>query len=310
MTPLPPSPPPIARPLDASRYATKGTVCDLLTDTQAVDLGLQSSGNPYHASDGSLLTCNRNGFGTERDVEYNLWPDSDVFASQFGDRRRQGGDDAYLVDVAGQPAVVNGSDPKPACQVTVGLTDRQGIEVLASDGKRSRGSGVQGLLAATNDAAGPRSRRPPTLNPLAPKAGHFPAKAKSVIWLFMNGGPSQVDTWDYKPELDKRDGKELEGFDKNTGFFTGQVGPLMKSPFKFAQHGQCGHVGLGDLPEHGRSTSTTWRSSTRCYTETNNHSPALFKINTGMSRMGFPCVGSWVTYGLGTREPEPARRSS
>ncbi len=54
----------------------------------------------------------------------------------------------------------------------------------------------------------------------------------------MNGGPSQVDTWDYKPELAKRDGQELAGFDKNTGFFTDQVGPLMKSPFKFAQHGQ------------------------------------------------------------------------
>jgi hypothetical protein len=133
-TPLPVSAPPIARPLDASRYATTDTVCDLLTDTQAVEFGLQSSGNPYNASDGSLLTCSRNGFGTERDVEYNLWPDSDVFAAQFGDRRRQG-DDAYLVDVAGQPAVVNGNDPKPACQVTVGLAARQGIEVLASDGK-------------------------------------------------------------------------------------------------------------------------------------------------------------------------------
>ncbi|MBE1474082.1 hypothetical protein H4W32_002124 [Actinophytocola algeriensis] len=135
VTALPPAPPPIGRPLDASRYATGGTVCDLLTDTQAVEFGLQSSGNPYNASDGSLLTCSRNGFGTERDVEYNLWPDSDVFAAQFGDRRRQGGDDAYLVDVAGQPAVVNGSDPKPACLVTVGLAERQGIEVLASDGK-------------------------------------------------------------------------------------------------------------------------------------------------------------------------------
>jgi hypothetical protein len=133
VTPLPPSQPPIARPLDASRYATKGTVCDLLTGTQAVELGLQGAGNPY-AGDGGLLTCSRNDFGTERDVEYNLWPDSDVFAAQFGDRRRQGSD-AYLVDVAGQPAVVNGSDPKPACQVTVGVAERQGIEVLASDGK-------------------------------------------------------------------------------------------------------------------------------------------------------------------------------
>lgn len=134
VTALPPAPPPIARPLDASRYATKDTVCDLLTDTQADEFGLRNTGNPYNASDGSLLTCSRNDFGTERDVEYNLWPGSDVFASQFGDRRRQGGDDAYLVDVAGQPAVVNGSDPKPACQVTVGLAERQSIEVLASDG--------------------------------------------------------------------------------------------------------------------------------------------------------------------------------
>lgn len=134
VTALPPAPPPISRSLDASRYATKDTVCGLLTDDQAAEFGLQGAGNPYRASDGSLLTCSRNDFGTERDVEYNLWPGSDVFAAQFGDRRRQGGDDGFLVDVAGQPAVVNGSDPQPACQVTVGLAARQGIEVLASDG--------------------------------------------------------------------------------------------------------------------------------------------------------------------------------
>ena len=110
-------------------------MCDLLTDAQAEELGLRNSGNPYTGSDGDLLTCNRNDFGTERDVEYNFWPDSDVFAAQFGERRRQNSDDAYLLDVAGQPVVVNGSDPEPACLVTVGLADRQGIEVLASDGK-------------------------------------------------------------------------------------------------------------------------------------------------------------------------------
>src|SRR5687767_12741802 len=77
-------------------------------------------------------------------------------------------------------------------------------------------------------------------DPMAARAPHFAAKAKSVIWLFMNGGPSHVDTWDYKPELEKRDGQELKGFDPNTGFFNAQVGPLMKSPFKWARHGQCG----------------------------------------------------------------------
>lgn len=136
-------------------------------------------------------------------------------------------------------------------------------------------------------------------NPLAPKASHFPAKAKSVIWLFMNGGPSHVDTFDYKPELAKRDGQELQGFDKNTGFFTAQVGPLMKSPFKFAQHGQSG-AWVSDLfPEMAKHVDKM-AFLYSCWTDSNNHSPALFKVNTGMTRMGFPCVGSWVTYGLGS----------
>src|SRR5436305_15180426 len=78
----------------------------------------------------------------------------------------------------------------------------------------------------------------PAVNPLAPKEGHFPAKAKSVIWLFMNGGPSQVDTWDYKPELEKRHGQELKGLDTTIGFLVDQVGPLMKSPFRLPRHGQ------------------------------------------------------------------------
>ena len=136
-------------------------------------------------------------------------------------------------------------------------------------------------------------------NPLAPKQPHFSTKARSVIWLFMNGGPSQVDTWDYKPELQKRDGKELPGFDKNTGFFTNDVGPLMKSPFEFAQHGQSG-AWVSDLFPNMARHVDKMAFIHSCHTESNNHSPAIFMINTGMTRMGFPCVGSWVTYGLGT----------
>jgi hypothetical protein len=136
-------------------------------------------------------------------------------------------------------------------------------------------------------------------SPLAPKPPLFPAKAKSVIWLFMNGGPSQVDTWDHKPELDKRDGQELKGFDPNTGFFNGQVGPLMKSPFKWAQHGQCGKW-VSSLFPHMAKHVDKMAFVHSLWGDSNNHSPALFRINTGMSRMGFPCVGSWVTYGLGS----------
>src|ERR1051325_3983761 len=137
------------------------------------------------------------------------------------------------------------------------------------------------------------------VNPLAAKGSHFPAKAKSVIWLFMNGGPSQVDTWEYKPGLEKSDGKELKGFDKDTGFFTDQVGPVMKSPYKFARHGQSG-AWVSELFTNMAKHVDKMAFLHSCWTDSNNHSPALFKINTGMTRMGFPCVGSWVTYGLGT----------
>src|SRR5262245_10673173 len=102
----------------------------------------------------------------------------------------------------------------------------------------TRAGGGFGLLALTSLLQA--SARGDAANPLAPKMPHFAAKAKSVIWLFMNGGPSQVDTWDYKPELGKRDGQELKGFDQNTGFFRDQVGPVMKTPYKFARHGQSG----------------------------------------------------------------------
>ena len=170
---------------------------------------------------------------------------------------------------------------------------------------RRAGNGF-GLLALAGLLDQERLRaQPPTaaeayLHPLAKKPAHFPAKAKSVIWLFMNGGPSHVDTWDYKPELTKCDGQELKGFDKNTGFFTDQVGPLLKSPFQFRQYGQCG-AWVSELFPNMAKHVDKMAFLYSCWTDSNNHSPALFKINTGMSRMGFPCVGSWVTYGLGTQ---------
>src|ERR1700742_883374 len=96
------------------------------------------------------------------------------------------------------------------------------------------GAGFGSLALASMLAGNAQAMAP--VNPLAAKAGHFPAKAKSVIWLFMNGGQSQVDTWDYKPALEKHDGQKLDGFDDKTGFFPNAVGPLMKSPFSFERH--------------------------------------------------------------------------
>ncbi len=152
----------------------------------------------------------------------------------------------------------------------------------------------EGLLSPSADAAGLSSP-----SPLSPRVAHFAPKAKRVIWLFINGGPSHVDTWDYKPELEKRDGQELEGFDKFTGFFSNSVGPLLKSPFAFRQYGESGKW-VSSLFPHLSKHVDKMAFIHSGYTKSNNHSPALFMMNCGVPRMGFPCVGSWVTYGLGS----------
>jgi hypothetical protein len=139
----------------------------------------------------------------------------------------------------------------------------------------------------------------PALNPLAPRKPHFPGKARAVIWIFVNGGHSQVDTWDYKPALAKYDGKELPGFDRHTGFFINDVGPLMKSPFTFKQYGQSGKWVSSIFPCMSQHVDKMAFIHS-LWSESNNHSPALFMMNTGLPRMGFPSVGSWVTYGLGS----------
>ena len=163
-----------------------------------------------------------------------------------------------------------------------------------------RAGGGLGWLAcaALLDKAGWRAQAA-SGNPLAPKRPPLQPRAKSVIWIFANGGPSQVDTWDYKPELQKRDGQTLDGFDPKTGFFPGSAGALMKSPFEWGQHGVSGSWG-SDLFPHLNRHVDKMAFIHSCWTGSNNHSPALFMMNTGITRMGSPCVGSWVTYGLGS----------
>jgi hypothetical protein len=155
--------------------------------------------------------------------------------------------------------------------------------------------GLAGLLAEEAAGAAPAQ----VDSPLAPRPAHFPGRARSVIWLFINGGPSQVDTFDHKPALEKHDGEPLPGFDKNTGFFADAVGGLMKSPFAFRQHGESGAWVSSLFPHIARHVDKLAFIKS-CWTDSNNHAPALLKMNTGSARMGFPCTGSWVTYGLGS----------
>ena len=154
----------------------------------------------------------------------------------------------------------------------------------------------EGLLAVPS--AGDRA-----VNAMAPRPSHFAPKAKRVLWLFINGGPSHVDTWDYKPELTRRHGQELEGFDKRTGFFSNEVGALLKSPFEFSPRGESGKLVSEIFPflgEHADRMAFIHSGQPG----SNNHSPALFMMNSGQTRMGFPSLGAWVTYGLGSESKD------
>lgn len=167
------------------------------------------------------------------------------------------------------------------------------------------GLGMLGLAGILKDEQLLGDSSPPSFqfdamtDPMVPRPGHFSPKAKRVIWLFMNGGQSHVDTWDYKPELAKREGQSLEGFDRFTGFFADSVGGLMPSPFSFSPQGQSGKMVSEIFPHLGKQVDKMAFVHSG-YSESNNHSPALFMMNSGLPRMGFPCVGSWVTYGLGS----------
>jgi hypothetical protein len=134
-------------------------------------------------------------------------------------------------------------------------------------------------------------------DPLATRPPLYPPKAKAVIWLFMTGAPSQVDTWDYKPELQKRNGEPLPGSDSKTGFFT-TSGKILKSPFGWAQHGQSG-TWVSDLFPHLSQHVDRMAFIHSMYLKANNHAPASLELMCGHSQPGHPSTGAWLTYGLG-----------
>lgn len=127
---------------------------------------------------------------------------------------------------------------------------------------------------------------------------HFTPRARAIIWLFQTGGPSQVDTFDYKPELQRRDGQTLAGADPATGFFT-TSGKCLKSPFAFRQHGQSGAWVSELFPNMARHVDDMAFLHS-CHSTQNNHAPASIEISAGMNRPGYPSMGSWLTYGLGS----------
>src|SRR5215469_14422007 len=158
---------------------------------------------------------------------------------------------------------------------------------------RTMGTGfaAAGLAATLNGATAGAP-----LSPLAPKAPHFPAKAKHVIFLFLNGGPSQVDTFDPKPMLDQYNGKAAPTGNQKTERKTGN---LLKSPFAFKKYGESGIEISEIFPQLGAHADELCVIRSM-YTDRPNHEPSLFMMNCGDKFSGRPSMGSWLTYGLGT----------
>lgn len=137
-------------------------------------------------------------------------------------------------------------------------------------------------------------------NPLATATPHHPAKIKSVIFLFMYGGPSHIDLFDPKPALTKYDGQAIPVFKQDDVFMSGKTKNIaMKSPYKFAKYGQAGIDISETYPELAKHADKLCViRSMHC--ESNNHGPAIFQMNSGSILAGRPSMGSWLTYGLGT----------
>jgi len=155
-----------------------------------------------------------------------------------------------------------------------------------------------GLFAGRAEAASPEGATARSANPLAPKAGHHAPKAKSVIFLFMYGGPSQVDTFDYKPKLYELDGKSIPVKTFGRGGKKDQ-GRVVGPKWKFKQYGQSGKY-ISDLFPNlaGHVDDIAFLHSMTA--DSPIHGSAMLQMNTGKILSGSPCLGSWANYGLGS----------
>ena len=135
-------------------------------------------------------------------------------------------------------------------------------------------------------------------SPLAAKPAHFPAKAKRCVFLFMNGAPSHVDTFDHKSALDKFDGLSYKG-PLTVGSNGRPIGYLMKSPFEFRKYGQSG-LEISNLFPHVSRFADDLCVLRGMYTDTAAHASGCLQMNSGNVLIGKPSMGSWLSYGLGT----------
>src|SRR5437588_622106 len=153
-----------------------------------------------------------------------------------------------------------------------------------------------GFFDARAAAEGPKQSAARYL--LAPKKSHFAARAKHAVFLFMNGAPSHVDTFDYKPALTKFHGTPYRG-DASIGSNGRPIGHLMQTPFTFKRHGHSG-LEISSLFPHTAQFADDLCVVRSLYTDTAAHASGCLQMNTGSVQIGKPSLGAWLSYGLGT----------
>jgi Protein of unknown function (DUF1501) len=166
------------------------------------------------------------------------------------------------------------------------------------DGSLGLGSVALAMLAGEGEKMTAQQTEP---NPLAPRPPHFAAKAKNVIYIHLAGSPPQLDLFDYKPELVKRNGQDCpQEFLRGRRFaFTSGVPKLLGTPHTFNRHGKCGALVSTVLPGIASVVDDLCFIKSM-HTDQFNHAPAELLLTTGSAQFGRPSMGSWVTYGLGT----------
>ncbi len=167
-------------------------------------------------------------------------------------------------------------------------------EVLSHLGAGFGALALRGLLGSEAQASDAQRNAP-----LASRPPHFAPRAKSVIFLFMYGGPSHVDLFDPKPALAKWHGQPIPVFNQEDAFRKGSKNSAFASPFKFTKHGRSG-LDICELYPHLSRWADELCVIRSMHTESNNHGPALFQMQTGSTLSGRPSIGSWATYGLGS----------
>ena len=166
-------------------------------------------------------------------------------------------------------------------------------ELLEQSGLGFGGLALKLILNESRANGAVRSTTPD----LSPRPGHFAPRAKSVIQLMMNGGPSPMDLFDPKPELTRRHGQPIPGSVET--FQKGNTNTLMASPFRFQRRGECG-MELSEIMPHWGAIADQLCLVRSMFTGHNNHTEALVMMQTGKIFPGRPALGSWISYALGT----------